>query len=84
MLYKQNFRTIEAAEKDYERLQSLLAEMKMVIIESHKFTTHGGAGKSSTLFGCPGAVELRLANWNRKDWTVDFDIKPQIVPISEK
>ncbi len=78
-IYKQNFSSPEEAEKDYVRLQAVLAKLDMYELENHTFQTFGGAGKSSNLLGCPGVVKLNLANWDRKDWEVSLELIPNVI-----
>lgn len=79
MLYSQYFGSEKEAEKDYERLQAVLAKLNMVTLEKSTFQTYGGSGHSSTLLGCPGAVELKVANWDRERWNVTLDLKLPVV-----
>lgn len=79
MLYKKSFATAEEAKIDYERLQNVLTDLKMVTLETSQFQSYGGPGEKRTLLGCPGAVELQWASWDKKSWEVTVDLKPSIV-----
>ena len=83
-LYGKSFSSSEEAEKDYQRLQDVLSKLNMVTLATQSFQTYGGAGKSSTLLGCPGAVELKLANWDRKTWKVTLELEQQIAVVKDK